>query len=54
MPDLWDYFGLDYNSVDDNPLNSYFSENGFESTLFIKNIGSTLIFVSAVIDLLLI
>jgi hypothetical protein len=31
--------------VDDKPLNRYFSENGFESTLFINNIGSTLIFV---------
>jgi hypothetical protein len=45
MPDLWDLCGLVYDSVDDNPLNGYFSENGFESTLFIKNIGSTLIFV---------
>jgi hypothetical protein len=45
MPELWSYVGLDYDSIDDNPLNEYFSENGFDSTLFIKNLGSTLIFV---------
>ena len=45
MPDLCKYIGLDYDSIDDNPLNGYFSENGFDSTLLIKNIGSTLIFV---------
>jgi hypothetical protein len=45
MPDMWKYIGLDYDSIDDNPLNGFFSENGFDSTVFIKNIGSTLIFV---------
>ena len=29
----------------DKPLNDYFNQNGFESKLFIKNIGSALIFL---------
>ncbi len=39
------YIGLNYDLDDDEPLNEYFTENGFESKLFIKNSGSTLIFI---------
>jgi hypothetical protein len=44
MPKLMKYIGL--NDFDeDDPLNEYFSENSFESKLFINNSGSTLIFM---------
>jgi len=39
-------FGLDVDSiVDDEPINLFFSENGFNSKQFVNNASSSLIFI---------
>ena len=39
-------FDLDIDDIpDDEPININFSENGYDSKLFLKNAGSTLLFV---------
>jgi hypothetical protein len=35
---------FDFN-FDDHPINTYFDQNGFQSLLIIKNLGSTLFFI---------
>jgi hypothetical protein len=38
--------GLDFDLIEnDSPMNLEFSQNGFESKQFLKNIGATLLFV---------
>ncbi len=46
--------GEDTNNEVDSPLNNFFEENGFSSKLFMKNIGSTLVFLILYIFLWLI
>lgn len=46
MPKILKDFGLDLDKVEnDDGLNIVFSENGFQSKQFIKNAGSSVIFV---------
>jgi hypothetical protein len=46
FPQLMLKFGLDIdNLLDDEPINLFFSENGFSSKQILKNAGSSLIFI---------
>ena len=44
FPDFMESIKFDFN-IDDHPLNVYFDQNGFQSLLIIKNLGSTLFFI---------
>ena len=47
MADMMKNLGLDFDLIEnDNPMNLEFSQNGFESMFFLRNIGATLIFVT--------
>ena len=46
MPDLMTEIGLDMEDVEnDDAVNLFFDENGFQSKQFLKNAGSTLFFI---------
>lgn len=46
MPELMKNIGLNYDLIEnDTPINMQFSLNDFESNHFLKNIGSTLLFL---------
>lgn len=44
FPQLLEYLRFDLN-FQDKPINSYFNQNGFQSMLLIKNLGSTFFFI---------
>jgi hypothetical protein len=44
MPLLLDAINEEYYDPEDEGLNQYFENNGFDSDLFIKNIGSTIVY----------
>lgn len=44
MPNVLTWINGKESEIIDAPLNNFFNENGFESILFIKNIGSTIIY----------
>jgi hypothetical protein len=47
MPDMMKNLGLDFDLIEnDEPMNLEFSQNGFESMQFLRNIGTTLIFIT--------
>lgn len=47
MPDMMKNLGLDFDLIEnDEPMNLEFSQNGFESMQFLRNIGATLIFIT--------
>ncbi len=46
MPEFMESIGLQVDNIDhDEPVNIFFEENGFQSKQFLKNSGSTLIFL---------
>jgi hypothetical protein len=47
MADMMKNLGLDFDLIEkDEPMNLEFSQNGFESMQFLRNIGTTLIFIT--------
>ncbi len=46
MPEFMESIGLYVDNIDnDEPVNIFFEENGFQSKQFLKNAGSTLVFL---------
>jgi hypothetical protein len=43
MPEL--FYGLERVNDDNEPLNNYFDESGYSSTMLLKNINSSLVFI---------
>jgi hypothetical protein len=43
MPQL--FYGLERINEDNEPLNSFFDESGYSSTMLLKNINSSLVFI---------
>jgi hypothetical protein len=43
MPQL--FYGLERINDDNEPLNSFFDESGYSSTMLLKNINSSLVFI---------
>jgi hypothetical protein len=43
MPEL--FYGIERVNDDNEPLNSFFDESGYSSTMLLKNINSSLVFI---------
>jgi hypothetical protein len=43
MPEL--FYGLERVNDDNEPLNSFFDESGYSSTMLLKNINSSMVFI---------
>jgi hypothetical protein len=43
MPEL--LYGLERVNEDSEPLNSFFDESGYSSTMLLKNINSSMVFI---------
>jgi hypothetical protein len=43
MPEL--FYGLERDNDDNEPLNSFFDESGYSSTMLLKNINSSMVFI---------
>ena len=43
LPQIFE--NVDFSTAEDQPLNDYFYENGFESRMLIKTLGSSFVFI---------
>jgi len=57
LSDMWMtqiFYGKDKIDEDNEPLNSFFDENGYQSKILLKNIGSALVFLILYLAILII